>query len=113
MLFNFAVSGTFFLHDSDDVLALLRFDPRRNNTVKFQLVKLIAFREILVDNALTITYYISVPSFSIIKSHIDDFLKFYKSADNKNEFFTDSFEESFRSELVTFNNIEEEIEFYK
>ena len=65
------------------------------------------------DNALTITYYISVPSFSTIKSHIDDFLKFYKSADNKNEFFTDSFEESFRSELETFNNIEEEIEYYK
>ncbi len=66
----------------------------------------------MIDRTLTITYFIPIPSFAVIKSQIDDLLAYLASSDN--DISRDLFELSFNSSLEThFNDIEDEIEFYQ
>ena len=46
----------------------------------------------LTDRQLTITYYIPVPSFSVVKSQIDDFLEYMRNSGEENDFLRDNFE---------------------
>ena len=65
----------------------------------------------MTGKSLTITYFIPVTSFSVIKSQIDDLLKYLKTEEN--DFTRDTFEMMFEDGLKTnYNNIEDEIRFY-
>ena len=62
------------------------------------------------DGSFTITYYIVISSFSLIVSHINDFLRHYATIQDQSEFSKEAFEDSFEVDLETFNNnIEYEI----
>ena len=65
----------------------------------------------MTGRLLTITYFIPVASFSVIKNQIDDLLKYLKTEEN--DFTRDTFEMMFEDGLKTnYNNIEDEIRFY-
>ncbi len=65
----------------------------------------------LIDNSLTVTYFIPVASFSIIKNQIDELLKYLENEEN--DFSRDTFEMMFQNGLKTqYNYIEEEIKMY-
>ena len=67
----------------------------------------------LTDRQLTITYYIPVPSFSVVKSQIDDLLEYMRNSGEENDFLRDNFEIMFRDSLQeNSNDIAEEIKFY-
>ena len=58
----------------------------------------------------TVTYYISVPSFNVIKSQVDDLLEHLSLANDPNDYSRDSFESMFKDSLETYClDIEEEI----
>ncbi len=62
------------------------------------------------DGSFTITYYIVISSFSVIVSHINEFLRHYATIQDQSEFSKEAFEDSFENDLKTFNNnIEYEI----
>ena len=62
------------------------------------------------DGAFYITYYVTVSSFSIIVSQINDFLRHYASRKDQSEFAIASFEDNFDSDLKMHNcNIKDEI----
>ena len=62
------------------------------------------------DGSFTITYYVSVSSFSVIVSQINDFIRHYVSIDDQSEFAIAAFEDNFESDLqLHCNNIKEEI----
>lgn len=64
----------------------------------------------MTDKSLTITYYIPVASFSVIKSQVDKVIKHLSSADSKNDYARDTFETDFKNDIETYyNNIKEEI----
>lgn len=64
----------------------------------------------MTDKSLTITYYIPVASFSVIKSQVDKVIKHLSSADSKNDYARDTFEMDFKNDIETYyNNIKEEI----
>ena len=64
----------------------------------------------ITDKALTITYFISVSSFSIITSQINKLLEFRGNKDTQNDFSIDSFETTFDNDLkMYYNDIEDEI----
>ena len=67
----------------------------------------------LTDRQLTITYYIPVPSFSVVKSQIDDLLEYLRNSGEENDFLRDNFEIMFRDSLQeNSNDIAEEIKLY-
>ena len=67
----------------------------------------------LTDRQLTITYCIPVPSFSVVKSQIDDFLEYMRNSGEENDFLRDNFEIMFRDSLQeNSNDIAEEIRLY-
>ena len=62
------------------------------------------------DGSFTVTYYVSVSSFSLIVSQINDYLRHYASIEDQSEFAIAAFEDSFESDLkLHCNNIKEEI----
>lgn len=64
----------------------------------------------MIDKSLTITYFVPVPSFSVIKSQVDNLLEHLGNKDNENDFSRDTFEMMFAEDLKNYqNNIEEEI----
>ena len=69
----------------------------------------------MAEKSLTITYYIPIASFSVIKDQIDELLE-YRLKDKSggiNDFARDSFESKFSDDLKTYyNNIEDEIARY-
>ena len=68
----------------------------------------------MIDRTLTITYFIPIPSFAVIKHQIDDLLTYLANNENEDDISRDLFELSFKSSLEThFNNIEDEIKFYQ
>ena len=67
----------------------------------------------LTDRQLTITYCIPDPSFSVVKSQIDDFLEYMRNSGEENDFLRDNFEIMFRDSLQeNSNDIAEEIRLY-
>lgn len=69
----------------------------------------------LEDESLLITYVIPVPSFSVIRNQLDDFLKYRSNIANRiiDDSSRDSFESDFSYNLETYyNDIEDEISFY-
>ncbi len=67
----------------------------------------------MTGRSLTITYFIGVASFGVIKSQIDTYLKYLGNSENDNDFSRDTFERMFKDSLETFaNDIEEEIRQY-
>ena len=65
----------------------------------------------MIDRSLTITYFIPVASFSVIKNQIDDLLKYLRTEEN--DFTRDNFEMMFEDGLKTnYNYIEDEIKIY-
>lgn len=66
------------------------------------------------DNTLTITYFIPIDSFSVIRSQINEFLEYRKNNDNENDFLKDQFEMTFNHSIeMHYNVIQDEIELYK
>ena len=64
----------------------------------------------MTGKELTVTYYISVASFNVIKSQIDDLLEHLSLANDPNDYSRDSFESMFKDSLETYClDIEEEI----
>lgn len=69
----------------------------------------------MAEKSLTITYYIPIASFSVIKDQIDELLEYRLKDKNGgiNDFARDSFELKFSDDLKTYyNNIEDEIARY-
>lgn len=67
----------------------------------------------MIDKSLTITWFIPVASFSVIKSQIDGLLKYLSQSGNENDFMRDNFEMLFEDSLMMdSNDIEEEIRRY-
>lgn len=67
----------------------------------------------MIDKSLTITWFIPVASFSVIKSQIDGLLKYLSQSGNENDFTRDNFEMLFEDSLMMdSNDIEEEIRRY-
>ncbi len=64
------------------------------------------------DETLTITYFINIPSFSVIQSQLASFINF-KNSGNISDYSRESFEIQFKHDLETFyNDIEDEIKYY-
>jgi hypothetical protein len=64
----------------------------------------------MTGKELTVTYYISVASFNVIKSQVDDLLEHLSLANDPNDYSRDSFESMFKDSLETYClDIEEEI----
>lgn len=67
----------------------------------------------MLDKLLTITYFIPIPSFTVIKNQIDSLLKYLNNSANENDFSRDTFERNFEDRLKTYYNyIEDEIKSY-
>lgn len=63
------------------------------------------------DGTFHITYYVTVSSFSVIVSQINDFLRHYASRKDQSEFAIAAFEDNFDSDLKMHNcNIKDEIQ---
>jgi len=68
---------------------------------------------LMLDKNLTISYYWPIPSFSVICSQISDYLDYYNTED-KSDFSKERFAHDFNLKLEQFyNNVEDEISFYK
>ena len=66
----------------------------------------------MIDKSLTISYGIPIPSFSLIKDQVNMVLE-YKAKNNNNDYYIDSFKNSFSDSLKSeFVYIQEEAEMY-
>ena len=72
----------------------------------------IIYEVLMIDKSLTISYGIPIPSFSLIKDQVNMVLE-YKAKNNNNDYYIDSFENSFSDSLKSeFVDIEEEAAMY-
>lgn len=67
----------------------------------------------IIGKSLTVTYYVRISSFSVITSQVTNYLEYKEKEAAQGDFFRDSFEMIFKSDLKTvYNNIEDEIKRY-
>lgn len=110
--FTFAVNELLNPPSQDAENLFARFLSEMNHLVELGAGHYTEFQ--MIDRTLTITYFIQIPSFSVIKSQIDDLLTYLANNENENDFSRNLFEMSFKSSLETyFNDIEDEVKLYQ
>lgn len=104
--FTFKISELLNSENRDFALFLNEFNYIKNRGIVCE------DEYLYLNGMVTITYWIGIPSLSVVCTDINN-LNEYLHSEDKSDFAKDEFESSFKSSLMTQNNsLEDEIKFY-
>lgn len=104
--FTFKISELLNSENRDFALFLNEFNYIKNRGIVCE------DEYLYLNGMVTITYWIGIPSLSVVCTDINNLNEYLRSED-KSDFAKDEFESSFKSSLMTQNNsLEDEIKFY-